>query len=93
MLRKELQQRLISSLILALNPLILQIRTRSHPAMNLISENLNMLLTLQVLLELLDILLEFIITGQHAKRDLDAFGFGGIDHCWVAFGGCFEWGR
>jgi len=59
-LPKELQQRLISPLILALHPRILQITPRRHPPMNLIAKNLHMFLALQILLELLHVGLRLV---------------------------------
>ena len=54
-LGKELQKRLITTLILALNLRVLQIRPSSHPSMNLIPEYLNVFLSLQISLEFLHI--------------------------------------
>lgn len=60
--------------------------------MNLISKNLDVLLTLQISLELLDVLSRLILGGQQAQWDLDVGGVGGVDHCRVAFGAGFEGG-
>lgn len=52
---KELQQRLVTPFILALNPRILQIRSSSHPSMNLITKDLDVFLALQVGLKFLNV--------------------------------------
>jgi hypothetical protein len=88
----KLQQCLVPSLILALNPLILQIRPSSHPAMNLVAEDFNILLTLQIRLEFLDVFGGLVSRGKHAERDLDVEGFGRVNHCGVAFCADFEGG-
>ena len=54
-LGKELQKRPITTLILALDLRVLQIRPSSHPSMNLIPEYLNVFLSLQISLKFLHI--------------------------------------
>lgn len=60
MLGKEVQQDLVSSLVFTLYPCVIQIGSRSHPAMDLITEDLDVLMSLQIGLEFLDFIGVFV---------------------------------
>ena len=92
-LSKELQQSLIPTLILALNSSIIQISSSSHPSMNLVAKGLDMFLSLQVGLELLDVLRRFVSRCEHADRDLDVGCIIRVNHGGVALCACCEGGR
>ncbi len=80
MLAKELQNSLVTPLILSLDAIIAEIGAGGHPAVDLVTEDLDVLGDGQSVLELLDIRGGLILGGQHGERDSKALGIGGIDH-------------
>lgn len=76
MLSKEVQDRLVAAGIFLLDALVRQVRTGSHPAMNLVRKGLDMLGTGKGSLELLDVLGVLVLRGQHDQRNLDPAGEG-----------------
>lgn len=79
-LTKEAQKSLVAALILLLDSIVAQVGTGSHPAVNLIFEDLNVLRYLECVLELLDILGGLVAGSQQGNGDVDALGVGRIDH-------------
>lgn len=84
MLVEELENGLVSTLVLLPHLGILQVRSRSHPAMDLTREGLDMLGDLQICLIVLDILSRLISRGEHRHGDIHSLGVIGIDHSRVA---------
>ena len=82
----ELKQYLIPTLVLLSDPIILEVPTSRHPAMNLVAESLNVVIHRQILAELFDGIGVFVAGREHAEGHLDAFGVGGVDHGGVDFG-------
>ena len=92
MLVVEIQQHAITPLILLPHPLVLQIRPRGHPAVDLVAERLDVVGHAQRLAEFLHGGGVFVAGGEHAEGDFDPFGVGGVDHRGVDFGGGGEGG-
>lgn len=80
LLAEKVQKRLVSPLILRLDALILQVRSRSHPAVDLVSKSLNVVGNLERLLKLLDSRLVLVLGCQQRKGDSEALGVGRVDH-------------
>lgn len=80
LLAEKLQKRLVSPLILRLDALILQVRSGSHPAVDLVAKSLNVVGNLERLLKLLDIRLILVLGCQQRKGDSEALGVGWVDH-------------
>lgn len=85
-LAKKFQERLVASLILRLDPLVVQVRARRHPAVDLVSKRLDMVGHLEILLKLLDVLWGLISRRQEGKGDGEAFSIGRVDHGRVSRG-------
>lgn len=85
-LAKKLQERLVASLILGLDPLVAQVGTRRHEAVDLVSKRLDMVGHLEILFKLLDILWGLILRRQEGKGDGDAFGISRVDRGGVSHG-------
>lgn len=90
MLVEELQDSLVATLILLLDLRVLQVRTGSHPAVDLGREGLHMVGDLQVGLERLDGLRGLVLGGEHDEGHVDALGVVGVDHGGVSLGGGLE---
>lgn len=86
LLAEKLQKRLISPLILGLDALILQVRSRSHPAVDLIPKSLNVVGNLERLFKLLDSRLVLLLGCQQRKGDSEALGVGWVDHGGMGYG-------
>lgn len=90
MLVEELQDSLVATLILLLDLGILQVRTGSHPAVDLGREGLHVVGDLQVGLERLNILRGLILGREHHEGHVDALGVVGVDHGGVSLSGGLE---
>ena len=90
MLVEERQHSLVSSLILLLNLRIIQVRTSSHPAVDLRRESLNVVRHLQVGLESLDIIRDLILRSKHSHGDIHLLSIVGVDHSGVALNSRLE---
>ena len=86
MLLKESHQRLVPALILTPHPVIRQIATRGHEAVDLVAERVHLARHLQGLLERLDGLCTFVLGGKKTHGHSDVGSIGGVDHCRVGFG-------
>lgn len=87
---KELEQHLITPPVLLGDLIILQIRARGHPPVNLIGEGLDMVLDLEALGEGLDGSGVLILGGEEAEGDGHVGSIGWVDHSGVAGGGGSE---
>lgn len=85
MLAVKVEQHLVPTLILHLDLLVLEVATSRHPAMDLVTEGLDVVFHAQGLAELFHRVRIFVAGREHADRYLDAFGVCGIDHGGVDF--------
>lgn len=86
MLVVEIEQHLVSALVLLLDLLVLEVTASGHPSMDLVAESLDVILHTQRLSKLLDCIRVFVAGCKHAEGNFDSFGVGGIDHCGMDFG-------
>lgn len=86
MLVVKIEQHLVSTLILLLDLLVLEVTTSGHPSMDLVAEGLDVVLHAQCLSKFLDCVRVFVAGCEHAEGNFDFFGIGGIDHGGVDFG-------
>lgn len=80
MLGKEFEQSLVTTLILLLDTVVLEVRSRSHPAVDLVVEALDVLGPSQGSIELLDVLFGLVAGREHDVGDGDGLGVLGVDH-------------
>ena len=85
MLLEESHQRLIPALILAPHPVIRQIATGGHPAVDLVAERLHLARYLQRFLKRLDRLRVLVLGGKKAQGHGEVGSVGRIDHRRVSF--------
>lgn len=90
MLVEEVEDGLVAALILLAHLGVLQVRTSSHPAMDLGREGLDVVGSLQVVLEGLDVLGGLILGGQQSHGDIDLLCIIRVDHGGVALDGRLE---
>lgn len=90
MLVEEVQQGLVSSLVLFHHLGVLQVATSCHPAVNLGGEGLDVVGDLQVGLESVDVVLRLVLGCQHCERHLDGLCIVGVDHCRVSLSTSLE---
>lgn len=81
---KKLQNSLVSALVLLLDTVVLEISTSGHPAVDLVLKDLDVLGTLELGLELLNLILGLILGGEQNGGDFDVLGVGSVDHGGVA---------
>ncbi len=86
MLVVEVEQHLVSTLVFLLDLFVLEVATSGHPAMDLVTEGLDVVFPAQGLAELFHCVRVLVAGGEHAEGYLDAFGVCGIDHGGVDFG-------
>lgn len=86
MLVVEIEQHLVSTLILLLDLLVLEITTSGHPSVDLVAEGLDVVLHAQCLSKFLDCVRVFVAGCEHAEGNFDSSGIGGVDHGGVDFG-------
>lgn len=89
-LAKELEESLVSTLILGLDAVVAEVRAGSHPAVDLVVEALDVLGHGQGVLKLLDVVGGLIARGEHHEGHLDGRGVGGVHHGRVDRGGGAE---
>lgn len=90
-LMEEVEQGVVSTLVLLLDLLILQVAASSHEAVDLVREPLDNVLGLNVLLPRFDVVLALILGWEHRKRNGNASCVVRINHGWVASGGHLPW--
>lgn len=90
MLVEEIEDGLVAALILLAHLRVLQVRTSSHPAVDLGRVGLDVVGGLQVVLEGLDIVWRLILGGQQSHGDVDLLGVIRVDHGGVALDGRLE---
>ena len=92
MLVEEVEQELITLLVVGLDSRVLEVAASGHEAVDLVREPLNNVLGLDRLLPLLNIFLGLVLGGQHSERNLDARRVIGVNHGRVARSGGLESG-
>lgn len=65
---------------------VVEVCAGSHPAMDLVLEDLDVLGYLEVVFELLDLLFRLLSRGEQHSRNRETLGIGGIDHGRVDLG-------
>lgn len=86
MLVVKVKQHLIPTFILLPDLLIFEIATSGHPAMDLVTEGLDVVFHTQRFAELFHRVRIFVAGCEHAEGYLDAFSVCRIDHGRVDFG-------
>lgn len=81
---EEFENSLISALVFLAHLGVLQVRSGSHPAMDLSWESLDVLGDLQVCLKVLDVLGGLVFRGQEYHGDVHGLCIVGVDHGRVA---------
>lgn len=71
---------LIAPLVLIEVALLAEIGAGGHPAVDLVTKDLDVLVNRESLFELVHIFGRLVTRGQHGERHLDAVGVGGVDH-------------
>ena len=88
---EEVEQGVVSTLVLLLDLLILQVAASSHEAVDLVREPFDNVLGLDVLLPGLDVVLALVLGWEHRERNGDAGCVVGVNHGRVASGGRLPW--
>jgi len=81
---EEVKHGLVATLVLLAHLGVLQVRTSSHPAVDLGGEGLDVVRSLEVGLERLDVLGNLILGGQDSHGDVHGLGIVGVNHGGVA---------
>ncbi|KUI57634.1 hypothetical protein VP1G_10946 [Cytospora mali] len=77
-LGKESQDRLVTTSVFLQDSLVLQVGASSHPAVDLVTEGLDVLGSSQIGLEFLDVLDGLVLGGQQDKRNFDSVKVGSV---------------
>jgi hypothetical protein len=81
----KVQERSVAALVLLLHLLVLEVRSRRHPAVDLRAERLDVLGHAERRLEFLHVFGRFIFGCEHAERDSDLRRVRWVDHGRVDF--------
>ena len=84
MLVEEVKDGLVATLVLLAHLGVLQVRTSSHPAVDLGGEGLDVVRSLEVGLECFDVIRGLVLGGQESHGDVHGLGVVGVDHGGVA---------
>ena len=90
---EEGEGNLVAPLVFLLDRWVVQVCPRSHPAVDLVGEGLDVLGDLETGLVALDVVGRLVLGREHAHGDLDLLGVGSIQHGRVDLDGGLELGR
>lgn len=80
MLVEKVQHGLVATLVFLAHLRVLQVRPSSHPTVDLSRESLDVVRSLEVGLERLNILGRLVLGGQESHGDVHGLGVVGVDH-------------
>ena len=83
---------LVAPFVLPLDPGVVQVRPRRHPAVDLVGEGLDVLGDLEICLVFLDVIGRLVLGREHAHGDLNFLGVSGVQHGRVDLDGGLELG-
>lgn len=81
---EEVKHGLVATLVLLAHLGVLQVRTSSHPAVDLSGESLDVVRRLEVGLERLNVVRGLVLGGQESHGDVHGLGIVGVNHGGVA---------